>query len=136
MDDSHNRIKINPISVPEARRRLKIIKPKLIELQKLVKKFEVKSLKLAKHSQTEKDLQKLSKERYETDQIEESISIFEEEIMRLDCIIKDLNNGLIDFICLKDGRPVWLCYQINEPDLIYYHEWNAGFAGRKFIDFE
>ena len=48
--------------------------------------------------------------------------------------IKDINTGLLDFSALKNGREVYLCWQHGEDDIQYWHEIEAGFAGRQPID--
>lgn len=48
--------------------------------------------------------------------------------------LKDHDRGLIDFPCMKDGRIILLCWQLGEPDEVrWWHELEAGFAGRKPI---
>lgn len=54
-----------------------------------------------------------------------------DEILSHGCILKDLNGGLIDFLSERDGRIVYLCWKYDEPEVQYYHELNAGFAGRQ-----
>src|SRR5262245_45508209 len=48
--------------------------------------------------------------------------------------IKDINIGLLDFSALKDGREVYLCWQYGEGDIAFWHEVEAGFAGRQSIE--
>ncbi|HET9907334.1 MAG TPA: DUF2203 domain-containing protein [Anaerolineales bacterium] len=48
--------------------------------------------------------------------------------------IKDINTGLLDFSALKDGREVYLCWQYGEDDIAFWHEVDAGFAGRQPIE--
>ena len=48
--------------------------------------------------------------------------------------IKDINTGLLDFSALKDGREVYLCWQYGEEDIAFWHEVEAGFAGRQPIE--
>ncbi|RMG07721.1 MAG: DUF2203 family protein [Planctomycetota bacterium] len=38
--------------------------------------------------------------------------------------------GIVDFPGIIDGRPVHLCWRDDEPELRYYHDPRAGFAGR------
>ena len=45
--------------------------------------------------------------------------------------VKDTERGLIDFYSERDGRVVYLCYLLGEPDLLYWHDLDAGFAGRQ-----
>jgi len=54
-----------------------------------------------------------------------------DEIVSHGCILKDLNGGLVDFLSERDGRTVYLCWKYDEPEVAYYHDLNAGFAGRQ-----
>jgi len=44
-----------------------------------------------------------------------------------------IENGLLDFPTTYEGRWVYLCWQNGEPELLYWHETNAGFPGRQRI---
>ena len=44
--------------------------------------------------------------------------------------IKHLDPALIDFPSLRDGRIVYLCWQEGEEAIRYWHDIEAGFAGR------
>jgi hypothetical protein len=41
--------------------------------------------------------------------------------------------GLVDFRCLMDGRVVYLCWKMGEPEIRFWHELDAGFAGRQAL---
>jgi hypothetical protein len=45
--------------------------------------------------------------------------------------IKDLERGLIDFPALMDGKEVFLCWEQAEKDIEYWHDLDAGYAGRE-----
>lgn len=45
--------------------------------------------------------------------------------------VKDLDHGLIDFPCLRAGRIVYLCWHLGEGPIAFWHEIDAGFAGRQ-----
>jgi len=45
--------------------------------------------------------------------------------------IKDLDRGLIDFPAIIDGREVFLCWELGEEDIDYWHDLQAGYAGRE-----
>jgi len=49
-------------------------------------------------------------------------------------ILKDLNLGLIDFPAWRENHEVYLCWRSGEPDLAFWHEIDAGFAGRQPIE--
>ena len=48
-------------------------------------------------------------------------------------VLRDLDRGLIDFPALRDGREVYLCWVDGEPDIGFWHELDAGFAGREAL---
>lgn len=45
--------------------------------------------------------------------------------------VKDINTGLIDFPARYQGRIVLLCWQWDEPAVQFWHDVDAGFAGRR-----
>ncbi len=45
--------------------------------------------------------------------------------------VKDLERGLIDFPALIDGKEVFLCWEQAEEDIQFWHELDAGYAGRQ-----
>ncbi len=48
--------------------------------------------------------------------------------------VKDLETGLIDFPTIRDGRTVLLCWRLGENQVGYWHEVDAGYAGRQPVD--
>src|SRR5687768_6096749 len=44
--------------------------------------------------------------------------------------LKGIENGLLDFPSLRDGRVVYLCWRQGEETIAYWHDVEAGFAGR------
>ena len=48
-------------------------------------------------------------------------------------ILRDPESGLIDFPSRRDGREVFLCWRLGEPDVAYWHGPEGGFAGRQPI---
>jgi hypothetical protein len=53
------------------------------------------------------------------------------ELKALGVELKDYFTGLIDFPSLMDGRPVYLCWRLGEPEVAHWHELEAGVAGRQ-----
>lgn len=49
----------------------------------------------------------------------------------LGCELKGLDEGLVDFLSERDGRPVYLCWKLGEDQVRFWHELDAGFAGRQ-----
>ena len=44
---------------------------------------------------------------------------------------KDLGLGLVDFLHLRDGREVNLCWKYGEREIRHWHGLDEGYAGRK-----
>jgi hypothetical protein len=44
---------------------------------------------------------------------------------------KDLGLGLVDFLHLRDGREVNLCWKYGEREIQHWHGLDEGYAGRK-----
>jgi hypothetical protein len=56
------------------------------------------------------------------------------ELQELEVVLRDLDRGLLDFPSLRDGREVYLCWQDGEDAISFWHEPEAGFAGRRPLD--
>jgi hypothetical protein len=55
------------------------------------------------------------------------------ELQRLGIELKDYRLGLVDFPSLREGREVYLCWRLGEAEVAYWHELDAGYAGRQKI---
>jgi hypothetical protein len=53
------------------------------------------------------------------------------EIAELGGVTKDLGLGLVDFIHLRDGREVNLCWKYPERHIRWWHGLDEGYAARK-----
>jgi len=67
----------------------------------------------------------------EAQQLARDIDGYVAEITQLGVVMKGFDTGLVDFPGEIDGRPVLLCWQLGEESVQYWHEENAGFAGRQ-----
>jgi hypothetical protein len=53
------------------------------------------------------------------------------ELQELGVEAKGAVEGLVDFPCKMDGRLVYLCWRLGEPEVLYWHDLDAGFSGRQ-----
>jgi hypothetical protein len=74
------------------------------------------------------ELQQIQAE-FERDQ--ERMREYETELKGLGVELKDYYTGLVDFLCRMEGRDVYLCWRLDEPEVAHWHELDAGFAGRQ-----
>ena len=55
-------------------------------------------------------------------------------VARIDALgitLRDIERGLIDFPALSGGRQVWLCWQLGESDVVFWHDLESGFGSRR-----
>ena len=74
--------------------------------------------------------EELAQSRAELEVQEEKLRSYLEELERLGVELKG-TDGLCDFPSRRDGREVCLCWRLGEPDVAFWHEPDAGFAGRQ-----
>jgi hypothetical protein len=67
----------------------------------------------------------------EAQQLAREIDGYLVEIRQLGVEMKGFDTGLVDFPAEIDGKPVLLCWQLGEESVQYFHEEDAGFAGRR-----
>jgi hypothetical protein len=53
------------------------------------------------------------------------------ELRRLGVEPKSATDGLVDFPAMMDGHRVYLCWKLGEPEVLYWHELDAGYRGRQ-----
>ena len=66
--------------------------------------------------------------------LDESVTRLEDyidELADVGCELKDVQVGLIDFVGKHQSRDVYLCWKLGEEKVGYWHEINAGYAGRQ-----
>lgn len=56
------------------------------------------------------------------------------EIDSIGVQVKDLEEGLLDFPSVMEGKSVLLCWKLGEPAISHWHTEEEGFAGRKPLD--
>jgi hypothetical protein len=55
------------------------------------------------------------------------------EFQQRQIFVKDLNRGLVDFPAIVGGREVFLCWERGDEDIEFWHDIDAGYAGRERI---
>jgi hypothetical protein len=46
-------------------------------------------------------------------------------------MVRDIDRGLIDFPAILDDREVYLCWELGEDEVAWWHELDAGYRGRQ-----
>jgi hypothetical protein len=112
-----------------ARETLAVIKP-------IVEEINTKRMELAEayeRLQEEQDpLERMYLESHIKD-LEALIDSLFRKIEALGGVIKGIDPILVDFLSFHKNRYIWLCWKEDEDTIMYWHELNEGFAGRKPI---
>ncbi len=56
-----------------------------------------------------------------------------EDLNTLGVMVKDVDDGLIDFPFRFNGHDAFLCWQLGEEKIRYWHDMESGVEGRKLI---
>ena len=62
-----------------------------------------------------------------------NINYLTEQLESKGLILKGIKHGLVDFLSMRNGREVYLCWKVPEQSIEYWHDIEAGFAGRQRI---
>jgi hypothetical protein len=73
----------------------------------------------------------LAEKRVLREQAREKVSAAVEQIQEAGCVLKDLEEGLVDFPTIREGQEAYLCWKLGEQRIGYWHSLEEGFAGRK-----
>lgn len=57
-----------------------------------------------------------------------------ETLEEADIVIRDIDRGLLDFPAMMDGREVFLCWELGEDEVAYWHDLSSGYGGRRPLD--
>jgi len=75
---------------------------------------------------------------HEVDELQATIDAEAAEVVRcatalqeLGLLVKDLDEGLVDFPALRGDEEVLLCWRLGEDEVAFWHTLEDGFAGRK-----
>jgi hypothetical protein len=60
-------------------------------------------------------------------EIEKDVSSIEEA----GCILRDIEEGIVDFFSIQEGTVVFLCWKRGEESIQYWHSIREGYAGRQ-----
>ncbi len=55
-------------------------------------------------------------------------------VARIDAMgitLRDIERGLIDFPAMANGRQIWLCWQLGEGPIAFWHDLDTGFGSRR-----
>jgi hypothetical protein len=57
-----------------------------------------------------------------------------ETVEQAGIVLRDIDRGLVDFPALLDEREIYLCWELGENEVAYWHELEGGFGGREPLE--
>jgi hypothetical protein len=57
-----------------------------------------------------------------------------ETIEQSGIVLRDIDRGLVDFPAVIDGREIYLCWELGEDEVGYWHDMDTGYGGREPLD--
>jgi hypothetical protein len=63
-----------------------------------------------------------------------SVEVVEALLRHLDAlgiVVRDIDEGLVDFPTVRGGEPAWLCWKLSDGELNHWHTTREGFASRR-----
>jgi hypothetical protein len=54
-----------------------------------------------------------------------------ERLQEAGIVLRDVDRGLVDFPSLRDGREIYLCWELGEDQIEHWHDLDSGYPGRQ-----
>jgi hypothetical protein len=112
-----------------ARETLVVIKP-------IVEEINAKRMELTEAYERLQEEQDLLERMYLESHIKNLEALIDSLFRKIEAlggVIKGIDPILVDFLSFHKNRYIWLCWKEDEDTIMYWHELNEGFAGRKPI---
>jgi hypothetical protein len=56
------------------------------------------------------------------------------QLEALEIVVRDVDRGLIDFPAIIEGREVYLCWELGEDEIGFWHDLDGGYGGRHRLE--
>ncbi len=123
-------------SINEAREELPIIQEILETLQEHVQKIKMLSSVHIDLNDVEADEYTTLNTQFAKDYHHVSYQLYTEveKLLTIGCVLKDIEEGLIDFYAEHEGRDIFLCYKLGEDTITHWHELDTGYSARRPVE--
>ncbi len=115
-------------ALPDAARLLAEIQTAKAELEQLSAGLERLLSAIGGNGHRAEDI---AEARRQTHDVAKELDQLLSEIDATGAELKSIDDGLLDFPSELDGRIVYLCWHQGEASIAFWHELEAGFAGRR-----
>lgn len=132
MDQSSRYSKL--FTVNEANELLPALRPLVEQILETIRRLKSASEAVIRREQLDAEAPDLMERLRQDDGVRRLIGDlqgFVEQVNSHGCVCKGIEQGLIDFPCVLGSEVVFLCWQLGEAQVGYWHRIEDGFAGRK-----
>ncbi|MBI2477681.1 MAG: DUF2203 domain-containing protein [Planctomycetia bacterium] len=126
-------------TVEEANARLPLVRAIVSDLMQLATELSERRDRLnqlsRKRTGGSSDVYQAEVEQVEQELEKESerLTDYLRELLALGVEPKSAMAGLVDFPAMVEGKLAYLCWKYGEPEVLYWHELDAGFSGRQSL---
>lgn len=121
-------------TVNEANELLPELRPLVEQIIENIRRLKSASETVIRREQLDPEAPNLMDRLREDDEVARLIGQVQSSVDAINargCICKGVEQGLIDFPCMLGAEVVFLCWQLGEPHVVFWHRIEDGFAGRK-----
>lgn len=121
-------------SVDEANRTLPLVRKIVEDVVRQHREWREKILELdlaASSSRADEPRERAEQLEREAQALAREIDGYQKELEDLGIQLKDRRLGLVDFPSEMGGKRVLLCWRLGEPEVRFWHDEDAGYAGRQ-----
>jgi len=121
-------------TVNEANELLPTLRPLVEQILENIRRLKSSSETVIRKGQVDPEAPDLMEKLREDSEIAKLIGQVKgwvDEINGYGCVCKGVEQGLVDFPCMFGAEVVYLCWQIGEPNVGFWHRIEDGFAGRR-----
>lgn len=128
--------KLKIFTIEEAQKTLPYVKKIVEDLQLSAKRFRYFSKILQDLTRNRPIQEEITKEeaKLKIEELEQEMREILAELEEVGCLSKGALNGLVDWLAIrKNGEQVWLCWQLGEKEIEFWHTLEGGFRARQPI---
>lgn len=128
--------KLKNFTLEEAQKTLPYVERIVEDLQLSAKRFKYFSKilqDLTKNRPREEEISKVEA-MLKMEELQREIRELLTELEEVGCFSKGASNGLVDWLAVREnGEKVWLCWQLGEKEIAFWHTFKGGFNARQPI---
>lgn len=57
-----------------------------------------------------------------------------ETLEEAEIVVRDIDRGLLDFPAIVEDQEAFLCWEMGEDEVAYWHDLSSGYSGRRPLD--